>query len=246
MAVLCAFTLCACSGGSNDAPTADDAPKAIVIGQSGPLTGGAAVYGLAVQHGAELAVEEINAKGGLQFQFVCLDDEHDAEKAVTAFNDLVDKGLQVGLLTTTTAPARAVADLYEEADIFAITPSASADDVPQGRGNVFQMCFTDSNQGIGAADYMAADATISTVLTIYSDDTTANNDEGKAMWATSDDSNIAKFVNYLLDCWNVEKNIYQWANSLIKYGDLYLRLYRESDIKNNLLYNRLIFDIISE
>ena len=75
------FTGC----GSKKAAESSDAIK---IGMCGPLTGGAAVYGTAVQAGREIAVEEVNAKGGLQFELKCQDDEHDTEKAANAYNAL--------------------------------------------------------------------------------------------------------------------------------------------------------------
>ena len=86
-------------------------------------------------------------------------------------------------------------------------------------------------------DTMAQDPTVSAALEIYAEDCTQYNDDGKIMWATSDDARqgkeIAGHINYLLDVMNVDKNIYSWAYSLVKYGDLYLRLFRESDYDNN-------------
>ena len=76
---------------------------------SGPLTGGASAYGLAVKAGMEVAVEEINAKGGLQIEFNAQDDEADGEKAVSAYNVLKDWGMQVMAGQVTTGSALAVA-----------------------------------------------------------------------------------------------------------------------------------------
>ena len=142
--------------------TASSTTGAIKLGFSGPLTGGAAVYGNAVKNAAELAVEEVNALGGVQFDLRVEDDQHDAEKAVTAYGVLKDWGMQVSLLTVTSAPGAAVAPLYNEDNIFAITPSGSslaivyqdADSQSNPYGNVFQMCFTDPNQGVASADYI--------------------------------------------------------------------------------------------
>ena len=69
-------------------------PNILKIGMSGPLTGGAAVYGTAVEAGMKIAVEEINAKGGLQIAFQAQDDEADGEKGVSAYNSLKDWGMQ--------------------------------------------------------------------------------------------------------------------------------------------------------
>ena len=140
---------------------------AIKIGMSGPLTGGAAVYGTAVQAGMEIAVEEINAKGGLQLELKCQDDEHDAEKAVNAYNTLKDWGMQIFAGTVTSGPALAVAPMCYEDSIFMLTPSASADAILDAGNNVFQVCFKDTNQGIASADYFAqkfADAKIGVIF----------------------------------------------------------------------------------
>lgn len=162
-----AMLLTALSGcGNTPAGTAGDA-AAIKVGAIGPLTGPAAIYGQAVKHGAEIAVEEINAKGGIQFVFQMEDDENDAEKSVNAYNTLKDWGLQISLGTVTTQPCIAVSTELDADGIFAITPSASSTDViggqPDVSGNVtiqrkpnmFQMCFTDPNQGIASAQYIS-------------------------------------------------------------------------------------------
>ena len=138
----------------------------IKLGGIGPISGGAAVYGQAVQRGAEIAVEEINALGGLQFEFKMQDDEHDAEKSVNAYNALKDWGMQILVGSVTTQPCIAVSTESNADNIFELTPSASSTDViggqPDGDGNVtiqrknnvFQMCFTDPNQGIASAEYI--------------------------------------------------------------------------------------------
>ncbi|MBQ1899969.1 MAG: ABC transporter substrate-binding protein [Erysipelotrichaceae bacterium] len=159
LAVMCLFTLAACNngGGSSEGGESGATEKAsIKVGGSGPLTGGAALYGMAVNRGAQIAVDEINEKEGYEyFTLDFQDDAHDAEQAVNAFYKLMDDGMQVSLLCTTSAPAAAVAGLTQDEDIFAITPSGSRDDIPTYGSNIFQMCFTDSNQGTGSADYFA-------------------------------------------------------------------------------------------
>ena len=125
---------------------------AIKIGGIGPLTGGAAVYGTATQYGAQIAVDEINALGGLQFELNFQDDEHDAEKSVNAYNNLKDWGMQVLYGCTTTSPCVAVSAETNADRYFQLTPSASSTDVTDGKDNVFQMCFTDPNQGVKAAE----------------------------------------------------------------------------------------------
>ncbi len=127
-----------------------------VIGVSGPLTGGAAVYGVAVKNSAQMAVDEINAAGGLDgvmFQLEVLDDQHDATKVATNYAALVDKGMVVSLGTVTSAPCLEFAKLSKEDNVFFLTPSASSDDVVK-EANAYQMCFADANQGSVAANYV--------------------------------------------------------------------------------------------
>ena len=168
------------SGSSTTTTTTAAAGGKFKLGGSGPLSGGAAVYGNAVKNAAELAVEEINAKGGaVQFEFNMQDDEHDAEKAVNAYNALKDWGMQVSLCTVTSGPGAAVAPLYKEDSTFAITPSGSSlavifqdpDNQTDAFGNVVQMCFTDPNQGVASADYLSAHKDLgSKVAIIYKND----------------------------------------------------------------------------
>ncbi|MCR5675452.1 MAG: ABC transporter substrate-binding protein [Lachnospiraceae bacterium] len=175
LAAAMTMSLAACGGAS----AGGKGSGAIKIGASGPLTGPAAVYGNAVKAAAEMAVEEVNAKGGLQFALDFEDDTHDAEKAVTAYGVLKDWGMQVSLATVTSAPGAAVAPMYSDDKIFAITPSGSSlaiiyrdpDNAADPYGNVFQMCFTDPNQGIASADYLAAHPDLGTkIAVIYKND----------------------------------------------------------------------------
>lgn len=140
---------------SNDAPAAEASSAAFKIGGTGPLTGGAAIYGNACKNAAQIAVDEINAKGGIQFELNYQDDTHDAEKAVNAFNALVGWGMQLSLGSVTSKPCEATAAETAAAEIFALTPSASAPAVLELGDNQFQMCFTDPNQGSASAQYMS-------------------------------------------------------------------------------------------
>ena len=154
------FTGC----GSKKAAESSDAIK---IGMCGPLTGGAAVYGTAVQAGMEIAVEEVNAKGGLQFELKCQDDEHDTEKAANAYNALKGKGMQIMAGPVTTAPCNVVAAECANDKIFMLTPSGSGASIIEYGDNIFQVCFTDPNQGVASADYMATHDLGSTIGVIY-------------------------------------------------------------------------------
>ena len=155
----------AASTGSTTA-SADFTP--IKIGGIGPVTGGAAIYGQAVKNAEELAVKEINeAAGYTVFDFKFEDDEHDAEKSVNAYNSLKDWGMQVLAGPTTTTPSLAVAAETANDNLFMMTPSASAEAVIQTGENVFQICFTDPNQGVASADYIADNALGTKVGIIY-------------------------------------------------------------------------------
>ena len=133
-----------------------DNDEAYVIGASGPLTGGAAVYGQAVKNSAQMAVDEINAAGGLygvQFKLEFLDDKHDATNISTNFASLMEKGMQVSLGTVTTAPGLEFSKYAKDDNVFFITPSASGDKIPEF-ANGYQMCFADGNPGAVAAAYV--------------------------------------------------------------------------------------------
>ena len=141
--------------GSADASTSSASGTAFKLGGTGPLSGGAAIYGNAAMHGAEIAVEEINAMGGIQFELRYEDDTHVAETAVNAYNVLKEWGMQISLGSVTSTPGLSTSVKNFEDRIFALTPSASAPAVIEGKDNVFQMCFTDDNQGMASAQYIA-------------------------------------------------------------------------------------------
>lgn len=173
VAAFMAMSMVACSSSSS---SSSDTFK---LGGSGPLSGDAAVYGTAVQRGAEIAIKEINKEGKVKFEFNFQDDQADGEKAVTAFNTLADWGMQVSIATTTSGAGQATSSLYQEEDIFAITPSGSSPAViykdseneKDAYGNVFQMCFSDPNQGVASADYISEHSDVGTkVGIIYRND----------------------------------------------------------------------------
>jgi len=139
----------------------------VKIGLIGPLTGAAASYGTSVAQGAAIAVEEINALGGIQLELNPQDDEHDAEKSVNAYNTLWDWGAQMIIGCVTTTPCIAVgAEAYNDR-MFMLTPSASSTDVIKDKDNVFQVCFTDPAQGSASAQYIADNALATKVAVIY-------------------------------------------------------------------------------
>ena len=147
--------------------TTTSSGAAIKLGGIGPLTGGAAIYGNATKYGSELAVEEINALGGIQFEIKWEDDEHDPEKSVNAYNNLKDWGMQMLVGTTTTTPCVAVSAETNADHMFELTPSASSTDVIDGKDNVFQMCFSDPNQGTASAQYISEKKLGTKIAVIY-------------------------------------------------------------------------------
>ena len=163
MAMAMVLSLAACGGDSGSSTTDDSGAEdasgtsgsAFKVGVIGPMSGGAAIYGTAVANAARIAVDEINALGGdIQFELLTEDDTNDAETAVNAYNALMGKGMQILLGTVTTSPALAVVPYTYDERVFTLTPSGSGDDVIEGNDNVFQVCFTDSNQGTRSAQYI--------------------------------------------------------------------------------------------
>lgn len=155
----------AAAGASSEASS----DKGFKIGGIGPVTGAAAVYGLAVKNGAQIAVDEINADGGIngyQIEFNFQDDEHDAEKSVNAYNTLKDWGMQVLMGTVTSAPCVAVADKTNADNMFQITPSGSSVECAQNP-NVFRVCFSDPDQGAASATYIAENKLADKIAVIY-------------------------------------------------------------------------------
>lgn len=175
------------TGGDNNGPSstgpAGASGAAFKLGGTGPLTGGAAIYGNAAKNGAQIAVDEINAMGGIQFELNYQDDEHDAEKAVNAYNALKDWGMQLFLGSVTSTPGVATSAEANSDRMFYLTPSASATDVLGGvenpltgsvdiprKDNIFQMCFVDPNQGSASAQYIVDKGLGTKVAVIYKND----------------------------------------------------------------------------
>lgn len=171
LAAVMAVSLTACGGTGKTEAGAGSAPgeNVIKIGSIGPVTGGAAVYGMAVKNGAQLAVDEINAAGGIngmKIEFQFQDDEHDAEKSVNAYNTLKDWGMQALVGTVTSAPCIAVADKTASDNLFQITPSGSAVECA-ANPNVFRVCFSDPDQGTASAAYIGENKLASKIAVIY-------------------------------------------------------------------------------
>ena len=213
MAIVMVAGLMAGCGGNNGGSASGDA---IRIGMTGPLTGDNAVYGQAVKWGMEIAVEEINAKadaeGGLKIEFKAEDDVSDNEKATNAYNNLMDWDMQIFAGAVTTGPSLTLAPKTVEDNIFMMTPSASGVDVPKAGDNVFQMCFTDPNQGAASAELIKGQ-NLGTKVGILYDSTTDYSDGIKKSFeeaaaelgievaaVTSFDANTADYKTQLQQC----------------------------------------------
>ena len=109
--------------------------------------------------------------------------------------------------------------------------------------NSFSQQSQNRNQIYNIIDQMCEDSTLSAALETYAEDATEYNDEGKIVWCESNDTDVANYINYLLQTMRIDKNIYKWVASLCKYGDLYLRLYRKSEYNDSNNKDR---DILNE
>lgn len=142
----------------------------IVIGGIGPITGDAAQYGINVQDGIQLAVDEINAAGGvngIKFELNFQDDQNDPEKSVNAYNTLKDKGMKLLVGTVTSKPCEAVSVDAANDNMFLITPSGSSVECITAGDNCFRMCFTDPKQGQIAAEYIGKNMSAKKIGIIY-------------------------------------------------------------------------------
>lgn len=158
-----ATALSGCGSEGSSTPEGSDNGSSVASGETfklggmGPLTGPTASYGISVNQGAQVAVDEINAAGGvlgMQIELFFQDDESDPETAMSAYNKLMDKGIQALLGATTSGATIALTDLTKEDGILQLTPSGSAMECTQ-YDNCFRICFTDPLQGVTMADYAA-------------------------------------------------------------------------------------------
>lgn len=165
LALVMVFALCACNNGGQKTSDA----KTLIIGGIGPMTGTAAQYGTGVMNAAQLAVDEINAAGGvngMKLEFSAQDDENDGEKATNAYHALKDAGAKIIIGTVTSGPCKTIAPLTRDDNVFMITPSGSAVECIQF-DNAFRICFSDPNQGIAAAQYIKNNNVASKIGVIY-------------------------------------------------------------------------------
>lgn len=115
--------------------------------------------------------------------------------------------------------------------------AADSDQLDVSAINRFTQVSQSRDSVFALVDTMCEDSTVSAVLETYAEDATETNDDGRIVWAESSNVDVSKYVNYLLESMGVDKNVYNWVSSLCKYGDVYLRLYRESDYEKDNLFS---------
>ncbi len=163
------LALAGCGAASTESGSSAEDANVFKIGGIGPTTGGTAIYGLAVQNAAQLAVDEINAAGGVngyQLELNFQDDENDPEKSINAYNVLKDWGADMLIGSVTSAPCIAVASKTMEDNMFQLTPSGSAVECAQ-YDNCFRICFSDPNQGAASAQYISENGLAQKIAVIY-------------------------------------------------------------------------------
>ena len=158
-----ALSLTACGGqsesGAGDADSsAPSGDGTITLGMIGPLTGSVAVYGTHIENGVKLAIEEINAAGGVtlsdgahQLAVETKDDQGDATECVNAMNALISDGIQLVVGSATSGCTSAITSIANSEGVVMITPSGTADSLTTAMDYVFRTCFRDSFQGELAA-----------------------------------------------------------------------------------------------
>ena len=172
MAVLMVLAMTACGGETPPTPSQDET-ETIRIGGIGPLSGGYANYGFSVKNGAQLAVDEINAAGGIngkQVELSFQDSQADPESAVNAYGKLMDWGMQVSLGGVLSGETASIVAAAREDNIMLIPPSGSADKCIDGNSRAFRVCFYDSFQGAAAAQYIKNNNMVDTVGILYQSD----------------------------------------------------------------------------
>lgn len=226
--IACCFTACG-GNGSGSSYTANNTEY--FIGTTGPLTGDNASYGTSVKNGASLAIEEINAAGGLngvKFKFDMKDDKATVADATTGYNALLEAGMQISLGSVTTDSCDAFGAMAVEDNLFFITPSASAAKVIDGRDNGFRVCFGDPDQGTLAADYLVknyknigviyntSDTYSMGIFEAFEAQMTKNNGSYKeATFDTENNKDFSTQIEQLKDCDVIFLPMYYQEGSLI-------------------------------
>lgn len=170
IATMSIMALSACNSSGDTSKSGTKSTDSIKFGLIGPLTGDASIYGIAVKNGIDLAIEEINAAGGVldkKVEVEALDDKNDISEAVSAYNNLVSKQMVALLGTVTSKPSIAVAEIASEDRMPMLSPTGTAQAITTYGDNVFRVCFTDPFQGKTMAVFAAENLKVKNVAVIY-------------------------------------------------------------------------------
>jgi len=169
--VLSCLTACGSTAKKDEA--ASDGDKDVMLGLIGPMTGDYANYGNSVKNGAQIAVDEINAAGGVNgwtFSLNTQDSQGDPDSAVSAYGKLMDDGMDVSIGCVLSGEAQSVITAAKADNILIVTPSSSAKDCIVGNDKAFRVCFNDPAQGTASANYMADNGMATKVAVFYQSD----------------------------------------------------------------------------
>lgn len=148
-------------------------------------------------------------------------------------NDMTGKVIKPAM-----KPAPEVGMDTEDTLVKSLLSGAQNDVVDLSALQSFSSVASTREQSYQIIDTMSQDSIVSSILETYAEDTTQTNESGKIVWVDSKESEVTRYVEYLIDSMQVDKNIYDWAYCLLKYGDVYLRLYRESDYDSNSIFTK--------
>lgn len=158
--------LVACGEQKTEKKAAAAEAETLKIGAVAPLTGPVAIYGITATNGSKLAIEEINANGGIlgkQIEYNLLDGKGDTTEAVNAYNKLVDWGMVALIGDITSKPSVAIAELAAQDGVPMITPTGTQLNITEAGSNIFRVCFTDPYQGEVMAKFAKENLNANTV-----------------------------------------------------------------------------------
>lgn len=191
--VLALLMIVSCAAFASCGETEEKDANVLVIGGIGPLTGAYANYGNSVKNGAEIAVKEINDRGGINGFTVELDFQDSVgnpESAVAAYGKQMDDGMMVSLGCVLSGENTSVVAAAKEDGILILTPSASADNAIADNDAAFRICFSDSSQGIAAANYIGANNLPKKIAIFYQADIDYSNGLREAFLSKTEENGI--------------------------------------------------------
>lgn len=162
-------SLTACGSKGNAASGNSNSDDEVLLGLIGPMTGDYANYGTSVRDGAQIAVDEINAAGGVNGMKLALstqDSQGDPDSAVSAYNKLMDDGMDISLGCVLSGEAASVITAAAADDILIVTPTSSAKECIAANDKAFRICFNDPDQGTASANYIA-DNNLGTKIAVF-------------------------------------------------------------------------------